>query len=135
MTIRRLSNVLIILGVLAWAPFFWKLTQGAQPSILPYLAAHLTGVLGGAWLRTRRADADVSRAIGRRRVLASKVLIYLGVLAWAPYFYLTKIAFADVEISGFLAAHLTGVLGGAALRGSVEVQRLADRRRRADDPD
>ena len=129
MTNMRLANVLIILGVLAWVPFFWQLAQAENPSIVPYLAAHLTGVLSGAWLRSRRKPGPGSEVFGRRRILASKILIYLGVLAWGPYFYLTKVAAAEVEMTGFLAAHLTGVLGGAALRGSVELHRLASRRK------
>lgn len=123
----RVANGLIILGVLAWLPFFWRLALGEHPNILPYLAAHLAGVLSGAWLRSRRAPAAHSNVIGQRRIAASKIMITLGVLAWAPYFYLTEVAAADVEITGFLAAHLTGVLGGAVLRGSVELQRLARR--------
>lgn len=50
-------------------------------------------------------------------------MIYLGVLAWAPYFYLQRFAGQEVEVAPFLAAHLTGVLGGAALRASVELDR------------
>ena len=58
-----------------------------------------------------------------RRTLGA-ILIWLGVLAWAPYFYLEKVLGQDVEIGPFLAAHLTGVLGGAALRASVELDRF-----------
>ncbi len=130
-TKMRMANGLIILGVLAWLPFFWQLSQGARPNIFPYLILHLTGVLSGAWLRSRRPVGSDVRAIGKGRILASKILIYLGVLAWVPYFYLTRIEAADVEMTGFLAAHLTGVLGGAALRGSVEIQRLVASRRGA----
>ncbi|MGA9192743.1 MAG: hypothetical protein WBZ24_13515 [Anaerolineales bacterium] len=129
MSIMQIANTLIILGVLAWLPFFWQLAQGAHPNLLPYLAFHLTGVLSGAWLRSRRSVGADAQAIGRSRVLVSKIMIYLGVLAWGPYFYLTRVAATDVEMTGFLVAHLTGVLGGAALRGSVEIQRLAQRRR------
>lgn len=58
---------------------------------------------------------------------AGTILIWLGVLAWAPYFYLDKIVGQDVIITPFLAAHLTGVLGGAALRASVEVEHFTRR--------
>lgn len=126
--VRRWANVLIVLGVAAWLPFFWQLALGAAPPLLPYLAAHLTGVLSGAWLRSRRRPSASSDRLGRRRVLLSQVLIYLGILAWAPYFYLTRVAEVQVEMAGFLAAHLTGVLGGALVRGSVELERLAARR-------
>jgi uncharacterized membrane protein YjjB (DUF3815 family) len=60
---------------------------------------------------------------GRRRKIASRILIYLGVLAWAPYLYLERIQGLDVEIGPFLAAHLTGVLSGVTLRLSVEWDR------------
>ncbi len=131
----RIANILIIMGVLAWLPFFWLLARGAHPNLLPYLAFHLAGVLSGAWLRSRQAAGAKAAAIGQTRVLAGTVMIYLGVLAWGPYLYLTRVAGVDVEITGFLAAHLTGVLGGAALRGSVALQRLAERRRDADGTD
>lgn len=129
MTTMKIANGLIILGVLAWAPFFWQLVQGTHPPLLPYLLVHLAGVLSGAWLRSRGSDPSQVAPTGRRRILASKIMIYLGVLAWGPYFYLTRVVASDVEMTGFLAAHLTGVLGGAALRSSVEIQRLAERRR------
>jgi hypothetical protein len=133
MSKSQIANVLIGLGVLAWAPFLWQLARGGQPGILPYLAVHLAGVLSGAWLRARRGGGGQGQPFGHRRILASKIMIYLGVLAWAPYFYLSRVAAADVDMSGFLAAHLTGVLGGAALRGSVEVARFAAGRQDASD--
>ena len=126
---RTWGTVLIGLGVLAWAPFAYLVANGQNVSIFPFLAAHLAGVLGGEWLR-KSADrmtgvAKTEAARGRRRRTASIILIYLGVLAWAPYFYLTRVLGKDIEITPYLTAHLTGVLGGAALRASVEVERLA----------
>lgn len=128
---RTWGTLLIWLGVFAWAPFLILLVNGQQVSIFPFLAAHLAGVLGGAWLR---ASADRMEGLnqaqdrqGQRRKIASRVLIYLGVLAWAPYFYLERVIGQDVDIFPFLAAHLTGVLGGAALRASVELDRLTRR--------
>jgi hypothetical protein len=128
---RTWGTVLIWLGVFAWAPFLYLIANGQDVSIFPFLAAHLTGVLGGAWLR---ASADrmegldkVADTRGRRRKLISRIMIYLGVLAWAPYFYLERIVGQDVEIFPFLAAHLTGVLGGVAVRASVELQRFTRR--------
>ena len=58
-----------------------------------------------------------SRALGT-------LLIWLGVLAWAPYFYLSRIVGQDIDVGPFLAVHLTGVLSGAALRVSVELERF-----------
>jgi len=128
---RTWGTLLIWLGVFAWAPFLILLVNGQQVSIFPFLAAHLAGVLGGAWLR---ASADRMEGLnraqdrqGQRRKIASRVLIYLGVLAWAPYFYLERVIGQDVDIFPFLAAHLTGALGGAALRASVELDRLTRR--------
>lgn len=128
---RTWGTILIWLGVFAWAPFLILITSGQEVSIFPFLAAHLTGVLGGAWLR---ASADrmegldrVQNRQGWRRKIASRILIYLGVLAWAPYFYLERVLGQDVDIFPFLAAHLTGVLSGAALRASVELGRLTRR--------
>lgn len=119
---RRLANLLIVVGVLAWVPYFYFLSIGETPSILPYLAGHLTGVLSGAWLRTK-LTGPTTASFGQRRKLAARILIILGVLAWAPYFYLSRIGGIEVEIGPFLGAHLTGVLGGSLLRISVEVQR------------
>lgn len=109
------GTILIVLGVVAWAPFFYLLSRGQDVSIFPFLAAHLTGVLSGIWLRSRGVAAkDKNENRGLR--LTSTVLIYLGVLAWAPYFYLTRVAGVDAVITPFLAAHLSGVLSGIGLR-------------------
>ncbi|HLF27113.1 MAG TPA: hypothetical protein VJG32_12310 [Anaerolineae bacterium] len=128
---RTLGTVLIWIGVLVWVPFLASVTSGQELSIIPFLAAHLTGVLSGWWLRSsadRLEGIDPSRDMhGRRRKLVSRILIYLGVLAWAPYLYLERILGEDVNIAPFLAAHLTGVLGGVGLRLSVEWGRLTRR--------
>lgn len=123
--------ILIWLGVLVWAPFLAEVTSGQAVSIFPFLAAHLSGVLGGWWLRT---SADRMEGVvrstdthGRRRKIASRILIYAGVLAWVPYFYFSRILGQETNIAPFLAAHLSGVLPGLALRLSVEWERLARR--------
>ncbi|WP_376788678.1 hypothetical protein [Thermoflexus sp.] len=124
---RWLGNGLILLGVLVWAPFLIAMAMGEDWPFLPFLAAHLTGVLGGWQLRARAATMEGSAStaweIGRRRRWLSRLLIYLGVLAWAPYFYQTRVLGHEVEIFPYLAAHLTGVLSGVALRLSVEMER------------
>lgn len=125
---RIVGQSLIWLGVSAWAPFLYFVSNDPPVSIFPFLAAHLIGVLGGAWLRSS-ADymegLDKLRAQHRQRWLfVSRIMIYLGVLAWAPYFYLEKVVGQDVELGPFLAVHLIGVLGGAALRVSIEVERF-----------
>ncbi len=124
---RWLGNGLILLGVLVWAPFLMATAMGEDWPFLPFLAAHLTGVLGGWRLRARAAAMEGVESsapeIGRQRRLLSRLLIYLGVLAWAPYFYQTRVLGQEVEIAPYLAAHLTGVLSGVALRLSVEIER------------
>ncbi len=126
-TRRIVGTILIWLGVLVWAPFLIAVTTQPAVSIFPFLAAHLIGVLGGWWLR-RSADRiqglePPSSVQGRRRKIASRILIYIGVLAWTPYLYLEQVLGQDVEIGPFLATHLAGVLSGVALRLSVEWER------------
>ncbi|MFN8597475.1 MAG: hypothetical protein U0559_15000 [Anaerolineae bacterium] len=120
---RTVGTVLIWVGVLAWAPFLAAIAAKQVVSILPFLIAHLSGVLGGWWLRRSADRAEgIDRAgetHGQRRKFVSRILIYLGVLAWAPYIYLDRIVGQDLEIGPFLAVHLTGVLSGVALRLSV----------------
>ncbi|WP_322798827.1 hypothetical protein, partial [Thermoflexus sp.] len=109
-----------------WAPFLTAMAMGEDWPFLPFLAAHLTGVLGGWRLRARAAAMEgiqPAPEIGPRRRLLSRLFIYLGVLAWGPYFYQTRVLGNEVEISPYLAAHLTGVLSGVALRLSVEIER------------
>ncbi|WP_376792556.1 hypothetical protein [Thermoflexus sp.] len=124
---RWLGNGMIVLGVLVWAPFLMASAAGEDWPILPFLVAHLTGVLGGWHLRRRAMAVEhpvgVGGEIGRGRRWLSRLLIYLGVLAWAPYFYQTRGLGKEVEISPYLAAHLMGVLSGVALRLSVEAER------------
>ena len=126
---RELGTALIWIGVLAWIPYFFLLENDRAPSLLLFLALHLAGVLGGSWLRSsahRDAEHQVATR-GRWRQPVSRVLIYLGVMAWGPYFYLERILHQEVAIDPFLAAHLTGVLGGAALRVSIELDRIKTR--------
>lgn len=122
---KQAGNVLIGIGVLAWLPYFYLLAGGSRPSFLPFLAVHLAGVLSGGWLRTKDQASEPQKGALRKTI--ARILIVLGVLAWAPYFYLTRIQGVDQAIGPFLAAHLTGVLGGSAVRLSIEVERLLKR--------
>ncbi|HZY45354.1 MAG TPA: hypothetical protein VFF70_11450 [Anaerolineae bacterium] len=126
---RSVGATVIWLGVLVWLPFIVLIMNKQSVSIFPFLALHLSGVLGGWSLRQSadRMEGSVQPASGkgRRRKIVSRVLIYIGVLAWAPYLYLDKIAGVETAIGPFLAAHLTGVLSGVALRLSVEFDRSA----------
>lgn len=56
--------------------------------------------------------------------MIGRILIILGVFAWAPYLYQTEILETPVAMGPYLAAHLTGVLGGIALLASVPLGRL-----------
>lgn len=114
------GTILIVLGVAAWAPFFYLLSTGREVSIFPFLAAHLVGVLSGAWLRSRGARETAGADINFRWV--SRMLIYLGVLAWVPYFYLTRVAGVEIAITPFLIAHLAGVLSGLGLRLYLQIR-------------
>lgn len=111
----KLAYVLIGLGVAAWVPYFVLLLNGADVSVLPFLGLHLAGVLSGAWLRARAGRAMVASEPHKGRVLVGRILIYLGVLVWAPYYALTRGAGSEISIAPFLTAHLLGVLGGGAL--------------------
>lgn len=127
---RSVGATVIWLGVLVWLPFIVLIMNKQSVSIFPFLALHLSGVLGGWWLR-QSADrlegiAAAQSTKGRRRKIASRVLIYLGVLAWVPYLYLDKIVGQETAIGPFLATHLTGVLSGVALRLSVAFDRSAE---------
>ena len=127
---RTISSILIWLGVLSWAPFFVLLALDQPVSIFPFLATHLTGVLGGGFLRARaiRVEGGITTSQrGRKRKIASSILIYLGVLAWAPYFYWKYALQQPVELLPFLIVHLSGVLPGFALRLSIEAERFLPR--------
>jgi hypothetical protein len=51
--------------------------------------------------------------------VAGRILIILGVFAWAPYLYQKEILAQTIEIVPYLTVHLIGVLGGIALLLSV----------------
>lgn len=109
----RLGNVLIWLGVLTWLPFIVLRTAGEKPSLFLYLPFHLLGVVGGSRLRAI-ARKELSIAPTKKNILQmiGHAMIGLGILAWAPYFYLKLVAQLPVEVMNFLPYHLTGVVGG-----------------------
>jgi hypothetical protein len=117
---RKTGTVLLILGVTAWIPFLLLVVLGRQPSIYPFLAVHLTGVIGGSRLRSLATPEKQRRP---RRQVWGRVLIILGVLAWLPWFYQTDLLGRDLQIAPYLALHLTGVLSGLALLLSAPLQR------------
>jgi hypothetical protein len=74
-------------------------------------------VIGGTRLRARGNDGKAKQR--SRRQVIGRILILLGVLAWAPYLYQKDILGQPVEIGLFLTVHLTGVLTGIALLLSI----------------
>ena len=112
----RLGNVLIWLGVLTWVPFIVLRIAGEKPSLFWYLPFHLIGVIGGSRLRaSARKEMNLPRRkMGLLRV-AGHGLIYVGILVWAPYFYLKATTQTPVNVMNFLPYHLTAVIGGITL--------------------
>lgn len=117
---KKIGNLLTLLGVLAWVPFLYLVVTGQEPSIFPFLIVHLSGVLIGSQLRR---SASPSRGKLSRRQLIGRIMIILGVIAWAPYLYQKEILGQPIEIAPYLTAHFTGVLGGIALMLSVPLTR------------
>lgn len=111
----RLGNILIGLGVLTWLPFIVLRVAGEKPSLFWYLPFHLIGVIGGSRMRSiARKEMNISPS--KRNVLQTigHGMIFLGILVWAPYFYL-KVIQQPVEVMHYLPFHLAGILGGIAL--------------------
>lgn len=110
------GTLLIWFGVLTWVPFIILQIAGQHPSFLWFLPLHLIGVVGGSRLRVF-ARKEMGVAPPKRNLLriAGSVLIGLGILAWAPYFYLKAFTQTSVEVMNFLPFHLIGVLGGVLL--------------------
>jgi hypothetical protein len=106
-----LGRVLVAAGVAIWPVWGTLFLLDRAPHVALAIGAHLALVIpGGMILRAHRPEAQ-RRARGRR---LGEVLILLGVLAWAPYFILSRDG--EVESWPFLAAHLSGVIPGAVLR-------------------
>jgi hypothetical protein len=125
--LKKIGTILLVFGILAWAPFLVRVAGGQEPSIYPYLAVHLTGVIGGSRIRARfNPDGRVERP---RRQIIGRILIILGVLAWAPYIYQKDILDRSIEMAPYLRVHLTGVLGGIALLLSLPLMRVWKRSR------
>jgi hypothetical protein len=112
----RLGTILIWLGVFTWAPFIFLKAIGEQPSFLLFLPFHLFGVIGGARLRSiARNELGLMPNKKNRLSIAGHLMIFLGVLVWAPYLYLKLGLGQSVEVMNYLPYHLTGVLGGVFL--------------------
>ncbi|MFZ5857995.1 MAG: hypothetical protein ACOYZ6_14290 [Chloroflexota bacterium] len=111
----RLGNVLIWLGVLTWLPFIVLRIAGEKPSLFLYLPFHLAGVIGGSRLRAyARKEMRMAPPKKSRLRTVGHIMIFAGILVWAPYFYLKAVQ-QPVEVMNFLPYHLTGVLGGVVV--------------------
>lgn len=120
--LKTMGNILVIMGVLAWVPFIFLVANGQEPPIYPFLVFHLIGVIGGTRLRVRANPVAAGKK--PRRAIFGRILIILGVLAWAPYLYQTEVLGQSIEMRPFLVMHLTGVLGGILLILSVPLVRV-----------
>lgn len=114
----RLGTVFIWMGVLTWLPFIVLRIAGDKPSLFLYLPFHLLGVIGGSRMRSgARKELGLNAQKQDMRRSAGHALIFIGILVWAPYFYLKLIAQQPVDVMNFLPYHLTGVLSGIMLLG------------------
>ena len=112
----RFGTILIWLGVLVWIPFIFLKTIGEQPSFLLFLPLHLFGVIGGARLRSiARKELGLIPNKANTLTTAGHLMIFLGILVWAPYLYLKLVMGQSVGVMNYLPYHLSGVLGGVSL--------------------
>ena len=112
----RLGLILVWLGVFTWVPFIFLRATGERPQFLFFLPFHLIGVIGGSRLRSAARTELGMDPSGRSLLnLAGHVMIFLGILVWAPYLYLKLVAAQSVEVMNYLPFHLSGVLGGVVL--------------------
>jgi hypothetical protein len=110
------GTLLIWLGVLIWAPFIILKMMGENPLFLWYLPFHLIGVIGGSRLRAfARKEMGLPPPKRNPLQIGGSILIALGILTWAPYFYLKAFAQISLDVMNFLPFHLIGVLGGVLL--------------------
>ena len=113
----KFSNIFIWIGVLAWVPYIIARVMQIDIPGIPFLVAHLIGVLGGIILRRQASqnDAPPSPLIQRLKTI-STILLVTGVSVWAVYFGLNWLTGVEREITPFLITHLTLVLSGAGIK-------------------
>ncbi|HSL44140.1 MAG TPA: hypothetical protein VK897_11955 [Anaerolineales bacterium] len=112
----RLGTILVWLGVFTWLPFIFLRAVGEKPPFLYFLPFHLIGVVGGSRIRAvARKDLGMQPPKKSMLLLAGHLMIFLGILVWAPYLYLKLVMGQSVEVMTYLPYHLTGVLGGVSL--------------------
>jgi hypothetical protein len=112
----RLGTILIWLGVFTWAPFIFLKAIGEKPPFLLFLPFHLLGVVGGARLRAiARKELGLIPNKKNNLTIAGHLMIFLGILVWAPYLYIKLVTGQAVEVMNYLPYHLAGVMGGVSL--------------------
>ena len=121
---KLLGRIFIWAGTLTWIIYIVMVKNGKDISIWPFLIAYLAGRFGGTKLIG--SPEDDGEVIGLRRRKLSKVLIFLGVLAWLPYIYLDNVIGAEVNITPFLAVHLGGIISGILVRLSVSYRKTQE---------
>lgn len=126
---KKAGKVLIWVGVFAWVPYIYLITNDVKTSIWPYLIVHLTGNIVGGILHGPASAEE--QAVGRTRKKLSKILIYVGVMAWLPYIYLTNVVGAEVDITPYLTFHLTGIFSGIIVRLSVNITEMQKKKAEA----
>lgn len=112
----RLGTFLVWLGVLAWVPFIFLRAIGEKPAFLLFLPIHLIGVVGGSRIRSA-ARKELHLAAPKKSFLTilGHLMIFLGILVWAPYLYLKIVLGRSLDVLDFLPYHLTGVFSGVLL--------------------
>ena len=111
----RLGTILLWLGVFTWAPFIFLRAVGEKPNFLLFLPFHLIGVIGGSRMRSlARRELGMPPPGKSLLLIAGHIMIFLGILVWAPYFYLKFVTGQPVAVMSYLPYHLTGVLGGVS---------------------
>ena len=112
----RLGTFLIWLGIFTWAPFIFLRVIGEKPPLLYFLPFHLLGVIGGSRLRgAARRELGMSPPRKSILLITGHIMIFLGILVWAPYLYLKLVLGQPVDVMLYLPYHLTGILGGVML--------------------
>lgn len=112
-----LGKIIIGIGTFTWIMYIVMVKNGKDISIWPFLIIYLVGRIVGRKLIGSPVDDGL--VIGKRRRKLSKVLIYLGILAWLPYIYLDNVIGAEVNIMPFLTVHLVGIISGILVRLSM----------------
>ena len=122
------GTLLIWFGVLIWIPFIILQIAEKHPSFLGFLPFHLVGVIGGARLRSfARKQMGLPSPTRKPLQIAGSASIALGILTWAPYFYLKAFTQTSVNVMNFLPFHLVGVLGGVLLLTINHLSKRKDR--------